>query len=86
MAFDNAGLNFKNVTVAGKEATASNLAIILNKDGYASKTSAFGFVSSDDGDYKGYSYTMKLTDVNQQIRQLQKCGCLFLCAIMAPWF
>lgn len=63
MAFDNAGLNFKNVTVAGNEATASNLAIILNKDGYASKTSAFGFVSSDDGNYRGYSYTMKLTDI-----------------------
>ena len=42
-----------------------NLSIYLNKDGYASKERAFSFVSSSgvDDTYKGYSYTMKLTDI-----------------------
>jgi len=68
MSFDQAGVNFKNVTidegsVAVEDKKASNLAIILNRDHYASTTRAFGFVSSSDGAYKGYSYTMKLSDV-----------------------
>ena len=63
MSFDQAGVNFKNVTIEGKENVASNLQIILNREDYASKTKAFGFISSSDGTYKGYSYTMKLSDV-----------------------
>ena len=63
MSFDQAGVNFKNVTIEGKEEAASNLQIILNREDYASKTRAFGFISSSDGTYKGYSYTMKLTDI-----------------------
>jgi len=60
MSFDQAGLNFKDVTV--NETNAKNLAIILNRENYASKTRAFGFVSSTGDGYKGYSYTMKLSD------------------------
>lgn len=63
MAFDQAGLNFKGVTVEGKESVASNLEILLNKEGYASTTKAFGFISSTGSGYQGYYYTMKLSDV-----------------------
>ena len=61
MSFDQAGLNFKNVTV--NTTNAKNLAIILNRENYASNTRAFGFVSSGDDVYNGYAYTMKLSDV-----------------------
>ena len=61
MIFDNSGVYLKNVTAdAGK---GKNLSIYLNKDGYASKERAFSIVSSSDDGYKGYSYTMKLTDI-----------------------
>ena len=63
MDFDNAGVYIKNYSV--NETNAKNLSIYLNKDGYASKDRAFSFVSSSgvSDDYKGYSYTMKLTDI-----------------------
>ena len=56
-----AGLKFKGVNADATK--GKNLEILLNKDNYASKTRAFGFISSEGDGYKGYSYTMKLTDV-----------------------
>lgn len=63
MIFDNSGVYLKNVTADAEK--GKNLSIYLNKDGYASKERAFSFVSSSgvDDTYKGYSYTMKLSDV-----------------------
>ena len=61
MSFDNAGLKFKGVNADVDK--GKNLEILLNRENYASKTRAFGFISSGEGDYKGYQYTMKLTDV-----------------------
>lgn len=64
MIFDNSGVYLKNVSLeeAG-EKKAQNLSLYLNKDGYASQDRAFSYVSSDGDGYKGYSYTMKLSDV-----------------------
>lgn len=61
MIFDNSGVYIKNYSV--NETNAKNLSIYLNKDGYASKERAFSIVSSSDDGYKGYSYTMKLSDI-----------------------
>ena len=61
MSFDNAGLKFKGVNADVDK--GKNLEILLNRENYASKTRAFGFISTGEGDYKGYQYTMKLTDV-----------------------
>ena len=61
MIFDNSGVYIKNYSV--NETNAKNLSIYLNKDGYNSKERAFSIVSSSDDGYKGYSYTMKLTDI-----------------------
>lgn len=63
MIFDNSGVYFKGVTADATK--GKNLAIYLNKDGYASTDRAFSFVSSTgvDDNYKGYSYIMKLTAV-----------------------
>ena len=61
-SFDNAGVYLRNVTV--NNTNAKNLTI-TNKEGYASKERAFSFYSSDDSTtYRGYSYVMKLTNVN----------------------
>lgn len=64
MIFDNSGVYLKNVTADVAE-KGKNLSIYLNKDGYASKERAFSIVSSSgvDDNYKGYSYTMKLSNV-----------------------
>ena len=59
--FDSAGAYFDTFTPTGYEEVAKNLRLMLNKDGYASTESAFGIVSSSEGDYRGYSYVMKLT-------------------------
>lgn len=63
MIFDNSGVYIKNYSV--NDTNAKNLSIYLNKDGYNSKERAFSFVSSSgvDDAYKGYSYTMKLSNV-----------------------
>ncbi|MCR5443359.1 MAG: hypothetical protein K6E89_06375 [Sphaerochaetaceae bacterium] len=61
MIFDNSGVYMKNETV--NDTNAKNLSIYLNKDGYNSKERAFSIVSSSDDGYKGYSYTMKLSDI-----------------------
>ncbi|MCR5443352.1 MAG: hypothetical protein K6E89_06335 [Sphaerochaetaceae bacterium] len=61
MIFDNSGVYIKNYSV--NETNAKNLSIYLNKDGYNSKERAFSIVSSSDDGYKGYSYTMKLSDI-----------------------
>ena len=57
--------NIAGVFWQAGEKKAQNLSIYLNKDGYASTDRAFSFVSSSgvSDDYKGYSYTMKLTDI-----------------------
>lgn len=66
-AFDSAGASFDTFTPAGYEEVAKNLRLMLNKDGYASTESAFSIVSSSEGTYKGYAYTMKRTDVEVKV-------------------
>ena len=66
MTFGIGGVSMSKVT--GTEPTSptganKNLTIMLNREGYDSKTRAFGLVSYVDTNYKGYSYTMKLSDV-----------------------
>lgn len=63
--FDSSGAYFETFTPDAYkgQGVADNLRLMLNKDGYASTESAFSIVSSSEGTYKGYAYTMKLTSV-----------------------
>jgi hypothetical protein len=60
IAFDSIGVYFDNVTA--HETKAKNLRLMI-KDGYGSKDRAFSLVSSSGDGYYGYSYNMKLTDI-----------------------
>ena len=58
--FDSIGVSFKDVT-ADKD-KAKNLRLMI-RDGYNSAEKAFSIVSSSGDGYRGYSYILKLTNV-----------------------
>ena len=64
ISFDAIGVFFNNVTADATK--AKNLSLRV-RDGYASTEKAFSIVSSTGDNYNGYSYIMRLTNIEPQI-------------------
>lgn len=64
-SFGTAGVELpkQNVGDIDQKPAGKNLNLVLNKYGYDSKEMAFTVISHSDGNYRGYSYCMKLSDV-----------------------